>query len=156
MGFEVSDDFDANTYVRVNDRLNEFWDKHPGGAIVTTHSFSANGILVMKAEIYKNASDTHPSGTGHGFSTDIDGDKVGEFTETVAVGRALANMGFKIEKSIASSEEMNKFNKKRRAKADPSPEERSNEEAPPSNSSPNLNSKLKPTKRFKLPSRESA
>lgn len=115
MGFENTDNFDKESYVGVNERLMEFYKKHPEGRIETSVTVVGDGIIV-KAALYRNQNDTAPASTGHSFLTDIEGDKVGEYTETVAVGRALALMGFRVEKSIASSQEITRFQENKEKK----------------------------------------
>lgn len=115
MAFENDDNFDKESYVGVNERLTEFYKKHPEGRVETSVTVVGDGIIV-KASLYRKAEDTLPAATGHSFLTDMAGDKVGEYTETVAVGRGLALMGFRVEKSIASSQEMNRFQENKEAK----------------------------------------
>lgn len=116
MGFN-NNDFDAESYVKVNVRLQEFWAKYPQGRLETEVGYN-DGVLIVMARLYRTAEEKSPFATGHSFLQGLDGEKVGEYTETVAVGRALALAGFKVEKSIASSEEMVRFgNRKKQAKA---------------------------------------
>ena len=113
-----NNDFDAQSYIKVNDRLREFWEKFPQGRINTTVTELQTGFLV-KTSLCKDSNDVQDYGltgvssaTGHAFiAYNLMGEKVLEFTETVSLGRALAILGFKIEKSIASSEEMDRFTK---------------------------------------------
>lgn len=108
MSFRNDDDFDSSTYVRVNTRLMEFHKEHPKGRVETSYVLQ-DGVLVMRAALYRDEKDTLPAATGHAFLESLTGEKVGEYTETVAVGRALALMGYSIEKSLASGEEMARF-----------------------------------------------
>ena len=110
-----NNDFDVESYVKVNTRLIEFWTKYPEGRIETSVAWYA-GDYVLEARLYRDQKDTLPAATGHSFLEGLGGDKVGEYTETVAVGRALALMGFQVEKSIASSEEMGRFKKRQDSK----------------------------------------
>lgn len=119
MSFQNDREFDAASYVKVNTRLLAFLAKYPNGRIVTEASFNEKGALTIKASIYKNDTDANPMGTGHAFLERLDGDKVGEYTETVAVGRALAFMGFHAEKSIATSEEMTRFDERKGRRGEP-------------------------------------
>lgn len=111
-----NNDFDSESYVRVNTRLQEFHEKYPKGRVWTGYNITPTGTLIMRAELYREAADPLPAATGHSFLETLSGDKVGEYTETVAVGRALAMMGFKIEKSIASGEEMSRFKQRQDSK----------------------------------------
>lgn len=130
MKFNRDKDFDSESYVRVNTRLAEFWAKYPEGRLETSYEV-AEGVLVMRAALYRTQQDQNPSATGHAFLESLDGEKVGEYTETVAVGRALALMGFQVEKGIASQEEMKRFNN-RKAERQKAPVEQDAEPALPS------------------------
>lgn len=123
MSFQNNDNFDSESYVRVNTRLQEFHEKYPNGRVWTGYNLAPTGVLIMRAELYREANDTLPAATGHSFLESLAGDKVGEYTETVAVGRALAMMGFQIEKSLASGEEMNRFKNRQEAKKEEAPRE---------------------------------
>lgn len=116
MSFRNDDDFDKESYVSVNMRLLEFWKDHPKGRIETGYQLQ-DGVLVMVAKLYRQGEDK-PASSGHAFLERLDGDKVGEYTETVAVGRALALMGYKVEKSIASADEMKRFNDRKDSKTE--------------------------------------
>lgn len=137
MSFRNDDDFDSESYVRVNVRLNEFHAKYPNGRVETSYAFH-EGAMVMRAALYRDVKDEKPAATGHAFLERLDGEKVGEYTETVAVGRALALMGFKIEKSLASGEEMSRFKERQETKKEekretstPAPTGRFNQKASP-------------------------
>jgi len=97
-------------YVEVNVRVEKFWEKYPDGRIETEIISWENGVIVMKASIYKNLTDNIPSANGFAYekegSTFINKTSALENCETSAVGRALALMGFEIKKSIASKEEV--------------------------------------------------
>jgi len=110
MAFENDENFDKESYVGVNERLLDFYKKHPEGRVETSVTVVGDGIIV-KASLYRKPEDIIAAATGHSFLTDIAGDKVGEYTETVAVGRALAFMGFRVEKAIASAQEITRYNK---------------------------------------------
>lgn len=114
MSFRNDDDFDSESYVKVNVRLMEFWTKHPEGRVETEAVLSGDRLM-MVARLYRKGEE-HPYATGHSFLDNLDGEKVGEYTETVALGRALANAGFKIEKSIASAQEMTRFKERQDSK----------------------------------------
>jgi hypothetical protein len=124
MSFRNDDDFDSESYVRVNTRLNEFHAKYPEGRVETSYTFHEER-LVMKAALFANKQDEKPIATGHAFLESLTGDKVGEYTETVAVGRALALAGFKIEKSLASGEEMVRFKERQESKREEKQETKS-------------------------------
>lgn len=97
-------------YVEVNVRVEKFHEKYPYGRIHTEIVSWNDGVVVMKAEIYRDISDSFPSATGHAYekegSSFINKTSALENCETSAVGRALALLGFEIKKSIASKEEV--------------------------------------------------
>lgn len=97
-------------YVEVNVRVEKFWEKYPNGRIQTELVSWENGVIVMKANVYKDINDQIPSANGFAYekegSTFINKTSALENCETSAVGRALALLGFEIKKSIASKEEV--------------------------------------------------
>lgn len=97
-------------YVEVNVRVERFYEKYPDGRIITELISWENGVVVMKAAVYKDHETTQPIATGHAYekegSTFINKTSALENCETSAVGRALAMAGFEIKKSIASKEEV--------------------------------------------------
>ena len=97
-------------YVEVNVRVEKFHEKYPYGRIHTEIVSWNDGVVVMKAEVYRDISDSFPSATGHAYekegSSFINKTSALENCETSAVGRALALLGFEIKKSIASKEEV--------------------------------------------------
>lgn len=99
-------------YVEVNVRIEKFYDKFPNGRIITDLVSWNDGVVVMKATVYRSMDDPNekPSATGYAYekegSTFINKTSALENCETSAVGRALAMLGFEIKKSIASKEEV--------------------------------------------------
>ena len=106
--------FDLSKYIPVHARIAEFYDKYPDGRIVTEiiRLNEDSGFVCIKAGAYRNRDDAEPSSTGHAFEVRGQGyvntTSFIENGETSAVGRALANLGFKIDNGIASREEMQK------------------------------------------------
>lgn len=123
--------FDLSKYIPVHARIAEFYEKYPDGRIVTEiiRLNEDSGFVCIKASAYRNRDDAEPSSTGHAFEIRGQGyvntTSFIENGETSAVGRALANLGFKIDNGIASREEMQKV------------ERMSNGAAPTSNGSQN-------------------
>lgn len=108
--------FDLSSYVTVNERIQTFWKKYPDGRIVTEifHLDPAeitNRLVVIKAEIYTDASPDSPpkavdwakerEGIGYVSKTSFI-----ENASTSAIGRALATLGFLVDKNRVSKEEM--------------------------------------------------
>ena len=106
--------FDLSKYIPVHARIAEFYEKYPDGRIVTEiiRLNEDSGFVCIKASLYRNRDDAGPSSTGHAFEIRGQGyvntTSFIENGETSAVGRALANLGFKIDNGIASREEMQK------------------------------------------------
>ena len=96
-------------YVEVNTRIMKFYEKYPEGRILTEILDWKDGIVVMKATVYRDSSDIIAA-TGHAYekegSSFINRTSALENCETSACGRALAMLGFEIKKSIASKEEV--------------------------------------------------
>src|SRR5690606_34698151 len=71
-----------------------------------------SGFVCLIANAFRNRDDAEPSATGHAFEIKAQGyinpTSFIENCETSAVGRALANLGFRIDNGIASLEEMQK------------------------------------------------
>ena len=97
-------------YIEVNERVQEFWVKHPNGRIATEIVSWNDGVVIMRASVYKDLSDTLPSAIGHAYekenSTFINKTSALENCETSCVGRALGLLGLSIKRSIASKEEV--------------------------------------------------
>lgn len=98
-------------YAKVKDRIKEFRTDCPNGLIETTPTFTEDGIM-FKARILKDKSDlSSAEATGHSFATAAKNEKDKQFEkqESIAVGRALALLGYASDGEIASSEEMEEF-----------------------------------------------
>lgn len=96
-------------YVEVNTRIMKFYEKYPEGRILTEILDWKDGVVVMKATVYRDSTDIIAA-TGHAYekegSSFINKTSALENCETSACGRALAMLGFEIKKSIASKEEV--------------------------------------------------
>ena len=100
-------------YAKVNDRMLEFRADNPKGKIDTTPSYvTLDGItyIQFKASILKDKSDdSSAEASGHARLPDDRKQKTFEKCETIAVGRALAFLGYGADGEIASSEEMEQY-----------------------------------------------
>lgn len=97
-------------YAKVKDRLLAFWADCPRGSIETSQKRDTDGKTIFKAVIVKDQSEEYSrKATGHAKDGDS-GVKSFEKLETIAVGRALALLGYAVTGEIASSEEMERFN----------------------------------------------
>lgn len=103
-------DLKGKQYAQVKDRLQEFRSANPHALIETIPTIQEDGVVLFKAHIVSDKSDQHsPEATGHAFGNLSKGEKSFEKLETIAVGRALALLGYASDGEIASSEEMEDF-----------------------------------------------
>ena len=97
-------------YAPVADRISLFYEKYPNGEILTDLISKENGEITFRARVYRTIEERRPSATGWALEFIGDGEvnEVAclENTETSAVGRALANLGFTASRSRPSAEEM--------------------------------------------------
>lgn len=102
-------DLKGKQYAQVKDRILEFRKANPRGKIQTTPEFMPDGQVHFTAYILVDKADeTSADATGHSFGPNK-GEKSFEKLETIAVGRALALLGYASDGEIASSEEMEEF-----------------------------------------------
>ena len=96
-------------YAKVAERLRIFREECPNGLIETTPTVEGNEIM-FKARVLKDkAKESSGEATGHAIG-EKKGAKAFEKLESIAVGRALAMLGYMASGEIASSEEMSEFN----------------------------------------------
>lgn len=96
-------------YSQVKDRVKEFRSDNPRGLIETLPTIQEDGQILFKARILKDKSDENSAeSTGHAIGKN-QGTKAFEKLETIAVGRALALLGYSSDGEIASSDEMLEF-----------------------------------------------
>jgi hypothetical protein len=104
--------FDPTAYAPVAERIRLFWEAFPNGRITTRLVSRTEHDVVFEARVYRSAEDARPAATGWAAEREGDGDVNAvaclENTETSAVGRALANLGFTAAKERPSVEEMQK------------------------------------------------
>lgn len=97
-------------YITVNERIMEFYEKYPNGRIITEIVQLQDSIVVMKASVYRSLDEKEPSATGYAYekegSSFINKTSYIENCETSATGRAIANLGISIRKSVASKDEV--------------------------------------------------
>ena len=104
--------FDPKAYAPVAERIRLFWQSFPNGRITTRLVSRTEHEVVFEACVYRSAEDPEPAATGWAAEREGDGDintvACLENTETSAVGRALANLGFTAARERPSAEEMEK------------------------------------------------
>lgn len=105
----------VKAYAQVKDRIKEFRTDCPNGLIETTPTITDTQVI-FKARIVKDKSNpASAEATGHSMGevkqtkNGKDVEKVFEKQESIAVGRALALLGYASDGEIASSEEMEEF-----------------------------------------------
>jgi hypothetical protein len=97
-------------YVQVNERIEEFYQKYPEGSLQSEIVSHTESLIVMKAWAYRAPDDSRP-GIGHswmeipGTTPYTEGSEM-ENAETSAWGRALAALGMKVKKGIATRDEI--------------------------------------------------
>lgn len=105
-------DYNPAGYAPVAERITQFYAAHPQGRIVTELVSRTEAEVVFRASVYRDTSESGPAATGWATEREGDGDvnEVAclENTETSAVGRALANLGFTASRLRPSAEEMAK------------------------------------------------
>lgn len=103
---------DLSDYALVADRITLFYERYPDGRIVTELHSRVDREITFRALVYRSAAEVLPAATGWASEREGDGEinRVAclENTETSAVGRALANLGFTASSRRPSREEMEK------------------------------------------------
>lgn len=102
-------------YAKVPDRLKLFREDCPNGLIETTPLIEGDMIMFTAHVLKDKAKPESAEATGHSYGKNT-GLKAFEKLETIAVGRALAILGYLAGGDIASSEEMEEFYAYREAK----------------------------------------
>lgn len=98
----------GGNYAKVPVRLKDFREKNPRASVETEPTID-NGQIVFKARIVVDKSDPNSAeATGHSFGENK-GPKAFEKLETIAVGRALALLGWLNNGEVATTEEMEEF-----------------------------------------------
>jgi len=96
-------------YAQVKDRVKKFREETKNGSIETSMQQLPDGSVVTKATVITDLSDeSSKRATGQAFGK-VTGQKAFEKLETIAVGRAMAFLGYLADGEIASSDEMEEF-----------------------------------------------
>ena len=111
--------YDLERYAPVARRITLFYERYPAGRIITTLVERDARAVIFRARIYRGADDAYPAATGWALEREGDGDVNAvaclENTETSAIGRALANLGFTASSERPSREEMVRVARARQA-----------------------------------------
>lgn len=95
-------------YAQVSDRIKQFREDCPNGLIETKPEVKDNQIMFSARVVKDKAKSESAEATGHALGENK-GAKAFEKLETIAVGRALALLGYMGSGEVASSEEMQEF-----------------------------------------------
>ena len=104
-------------YAKVPTRVKAFRESNPRASIETKPTIDGNIIMFEAKIVQDKADDSSPSATGHSYGEN-DGAKAFEKLETIAVGRALALLGYLNNGEIATSEELDEFNAYKESKVE--------------------------------------
>lgn len=108
---------ELDDYAPVADRIGLFYARYPTGRITTKLLPASEREVVVKAFVYRQAEDKLAASTGLASERIGDGEinmhSCLENTETSAIGRALANLGFAASRRRPSREEMQKVERAR-------------------------------------------
>ncbi|MDQ6829190.1 MAG: hypothetical protein M3081_10035 [Gemmatimonadota bacterium] len=109
--------FDPSAYALVAERIALFYTRYPAGRIITDLIARTERETTFRASVFRTAEDTSAAATGWASEREGDGDintvACLENTETSAIGRALANLGFTASRQRPSREEMDKVGRTR-------------------------------------------
>tara|TARA_R110000824_G_scaffold41169_2_gene122726 strand:+ start:2974 stop:3561 length:588 start_codon:yes stop_codon:yes gene_type:complete len=102
--------FNIDDYIEVKDRVKQLKKDYPDSVIQTDVIELTDTRVTIKAFIYLDNEGKKPT-TGHSYmnipgTTSFTRGSELENAETSAVGRAIANLGYAIDKSIASRDEV--------------------------------------------------
>ena len=99
----------GKAYALVPTRIKAFREDCPNGLIETKPTYLADNKVAFEARILKDKSNANSGeGTGHSMG-DLKDAKAFEKLETIAIGRALAILGYMSSGDVASFEEMEEF-----------------------------------------------
>lgn len=117
-------DLKGKPYAKVPIRIKLFREENPKGKIQTEHKYIDNEVVEFKAWVWRDKTDlmdlmksgvsdkvvlqdsSDSNGTAKGTSK---GEKDFEKLETIAIGRALAQLGYLASGEVASFEEMENY-----------------------------------------------
>lgn len=106
--------FNLDDYVSVNERVGQFRKDHPDWSLIVNLRFDGDAIL-GRAEIADESGRIIAVGHAEEIRDQgmVNKTSAVENCETSAWGRALANLGYEVQRSIASREEMQKVSQGR-------------------------------------------
>lgn len=114
---KTTPDFDPESYAPVAARIELFYERYPTGRILSELVRHTELEIIFRAAVYRAAEDREPAATGWAAERVGDGEVNAvaclENTETSAIGRALANLGFLASRLRPSAEEVAKATRAR-------------------------------------------
>jgi hypothetical protein len=116
--------FDPSDYVQVNERLELFRKEHPDWGLMSYLLHQDDSRVIVRAVVTNDLGREVASGLAEEVrdSSPVNKTSAVENCETSAWGRALANLGYEVKRSIASREEMEKVQRQEEPKAERSQE----------------------------------
>lgn len=115
--------FNLNDYVQVNERLELFRKDHPTWGLLSDLIIDDGNRIVLKATVTDDAGRIIANGFAEEVrgSTPVNRTSALENAETSAWGRALANLGYEVKKSIASRQEVARVQRMEQEPTQPPP-----------------------------------
>ena len=114
---KVSESVPLPEYAPVAERIVQFHERFPEGRITTRLVRRTKDEVIFRAAVYRHRDERLPAATGWAAEREGDGEintvACLENTETSAIGRALANLGFTASRERPSAEEMAKASRSR-------------------------------------------
>ena len=102
--------FNLDQYVTVAERISKFREQFPTGAIITQVLEATDDRVLVRAEVFRDINDQRPASSGTAEERRNDGyvnkTSAVENCESSAAGRALALLGYSVDRGIASREEI--------------------------------------------------
>lgn len=102
--------WNQSDYATVAERIARFRTAYPSGRIETELQARDTRQVTFRAAVYRTADEARPAATGWASEREGDGDVNAvaclENTETSAIGRALANLGFSASRDRPEREEL--------------------------------------------------
>ena len=114
-------DLKGNDYAKFPDRIKLFWEDCPDGKIITVNELDATGQREFYAYVWRNkkdyvSNDLNSADSKGSALGNTKGQKDFEKLETIAIGRALAILGYLASGEVASFEEIEEYHREQEEK----------------------------------------